>query len=490
MTKLGPYEVHPFADDFPLIDGDEFTALVESIKHSGLRDPITLTHDRATLVDGRNRYRACLQAQQPLKFDALPEEYTEAMILDFIADKNIKRREMTPGQRAFAALSYKKRYAETTKVGRPVGDSGSRINSDGKEIPADLREFRRQHESSERAARVTGASGRGVQQAQAIERDTPDLAVRVRRGELALDAAYKQRKQRVRSQPKPEPAPKPSQVMLTLRTHKGDEIQYPKPQSKPSFNETTGEGISWAAWSWNPVTGCLHGCVYCYAREIATSERYKASYPVGFTPLLHHERLDAPANTTIPARYRDDDHPPCNRGDCKTCEYRRVFVCSMADLYGRWVPDEWIEQVHASMLDAPHWEYLLLTKFPSRYIGLDLPPNAWLGTSVDEQKRVRIAEDAFRKVDGVKFKWLSLEPLREPLEFTDLSMFDWIVIGAQTETHQPSGLVPALGPEADWVYRIYHQAREAGCKVHMKPNLVNGRPGMRPTNEYPELPDG
>ena len=49
------------------------------------------------------------------------------------------------------------------------------------------------------------------------------------------------------------------------------------------------------------------------------------------------------------------------------------------------------------MLASPRWEYLLLTKFPARYVGLDMPPAAWVGTSVDEQKRVRIAENAFRE---------------------------------------------------------------------------------------------
>ena len=265
------------------------------------------------------------------------------------------------------------------------------------------------------------------------------------------------------------PAPKPQPVMLTLRTHTGEEFPYPQPQSRAAFNETAGEGISWAAWSWNPVTGCLHGCDYCYARAITA--RFPASYPAGFTPLFHSERLDAPVNTKIPAQYADNDHQSCGRGDCKVCAYRRVFVCSMADLYGRWVPDEWIAAVHESMLASPQWEYLLLTKFPGRYPGLTLPPASWVGTSVDEQKRVRIAEDAFRQISGVKVKWLSLEPLREPLEFTDLSMFDWVVIGAQTPTDQPDGHVAGYMPQKEWVLRITAQAKEAGCRVHWKPNL-------------------
>ena len=491
MAKLGQYEVHPFADKFPLIEGEEFEELVRDIKEHGLRDPVLLSSDGKVLIDGRNRYRACEAAGSTPRFKRLESHYNEARILDLIVSLNVERRHLDAGSRAFLALDYEAAYAEAAKATQAENArrTAERVNAQvtrpanvadlphSPPPPGPVSPRPEDRKSRERAAKAVGASGRGVQQAKAVQRDRPDLADKVRSGEMALDAADRQRRQWARSQPKPEPVAS-GPVSLILRTHDGQEFPYPQPKGKATFNQTPGEGISWAEWSWNPVTGCLHGCDYCYAREIAMSDRLKPYYPAGFTPLFHHERLDAPRNTTVPAAHQDDP------------AWRRVFVCSMADLYGRWVPDEWIEQVHASMLKSPQWQYILLTKFPARYVGLDLPSGAWLGTSVDEQKRVRIAENAFREIGGVAVKWLSLEPLLEPLEFTDLSMFDWVVIGAQTETRQPGKVMPAFAPPFEWVARIVAQAREAGCRVHLKPNLLGAvnpqLPGMQMPDEYPE----
>ena len=97
---------------------------------------------------------------------------------------------------------------------------------------------------------------------------------------------------------------------------------------KPQFNRTN-ENIEWAACSWNPVTGCEHNCRYCYARDIA-----KRFYPHEFEPTYHPGRLSAPLHTkSIPPRWDGDQG------------YNGVFVCSMADLFGEWVPDEWIDSI-------------------------------------------------------------------------------------------------------------------------------------------------
>jgi protein gp37 len=192
----------------------------------------------------------------------------------------------------------------------------------------------------------------------------------------------------------------------------------------------------------------------CYARDIAN--RF---YPEKFTPTFRPERLNAPRDTSRPHAADAETDP------VKAMSWRNVFVCSMADLFGRWVPDQWIEDVFASCRKSPEWNYLFLTKFPQRYVGLHFPETAWVGTSVDEQKRVANAEKAFAKIE-VPVRWLSVEPMRERIVFHDLSMFDWVVIGGQSRSSE----APEFHPEPWWVIDLAWKAREAGCKVYLKPN--------------------
>jgi hypothetical protein len=55
------YQYHPAAAIYDLLDGDDFRDLAEDIEKHGLLTPIWL-HPDGSILDGRNRYRACLKA--------------------------------------------------------------------------------------------------------------------------------------------------------------------------------------------------------------------------------------------------------------------------------------------------------------------------------------------------------------------------------------------------------------------------------------------
>lgn len=218
--------------------------------------------------------------------------------------------------------------------------------------------------------------------------------------------------------------------------------------SKTIFNRTN-ESIEWAKWSWNPVVGCRHGCTYCYARDIAVR------FMNGFEPRFLPGRLSAPWETPKPKRLDDIGE-------------RNVFVCSMADLFGEWVPQEWIDQVLDAVTAAPEWwNFLFLTKNPSRLLEVQWSANCWVGTTVDCQASVQAAQDVFARLQA-PVKFLSCEPLREPLLFGNMSMFDWVIIGGQSKSTGDGERQPAW----EWVEDLVSQARDSSCKVYFKPNLT------------------
>jgi protein gp37 len=252
------------------------------------------------------------------------------------------------------------------------------------------------------------------------------------------------------------------------------------------FNpQEDAEGIRWARWSWNPVTGCDHGCPYCYARDQANLH-----YDQGFVPSLWPDRLAAPENTPFPrdriARAEADGSPA---GQVEAMGLRNVFVCSMADLFGPWVPDEWIEEVLRRARAAPSWNFLFLTKSPQRLPGIDFPDNSWVGTTVDRQARVAPAERAFAEVKA-KVKWLSVEPMLEPLRFDNLARFDWVVIGGASTSSQ----TPEWHPPRAWVLALEDECRRLGVPFFEKANLrggapLQGYPGDPPPAEQDTAPE-
>ena len=258
--------------------------------------------------------------------------------------------------------------------------------------------------------------------------------------------------------------------------------------------------IDWCDSTWNPVTGCLHGCEYCYARGIANrfagcdklstytpncqatwrrvnpdskpkdaifevdaqcppiniffdAKKQKvirriAPYPWGFQPTLRRDKLSEPSNWKKP---------------------RTIFVCSMADLFGEWVPDEWIREVFEACGAAPQHRYMFLTKNPARYIRLakagKLPGNEnfWYGsTAVHDRMEVYWADEYNT--------FVSIEPLLERFDCNGMneanSFTDWIIIGAETGNRKGKVI-----PEKVWVEELAEYAKRSGVPVFMKKSL-------------------
>jgi protein gp37 len=217
-------------------------------------------------------------------------------------------------------------------------------------------------------------------------------------------------------------------------------------------------------YTWNPVTGCLHGCEYCYARGIARRfgcdnyngklheisqpiYRYKGDkpsrylpFPYGFDPTFHRYRLDEPQKVKKPST---------------------VFVGSMTDLFGEWVPDEWIRAVFEACAKAPQHRYIFLTKNPKRYERYEeyMPDNMWFGWSQT-------------KPCGIGFKthhswntFASLEPMHEEFkEFTPSC--GWIIVGAESGNRKNK-----VVPKKEWIENIANECAKAKKPLFMKDSL-------------------
>jgi protein gp37 len=201
-------------------------------------------------------------------------------------------------------------------------------------------------------------------------------------------------------------------------------------------------------YTWNPVTGCKHGCSYCYARRIA--KRFKKS----FRPTFHSGRIYKPFYIEKPSR---------------------IFVCSMADLFGDWVPEDWIKEIIDTAWTAYWHQFQFLTKNPKRLKDFNpWPKNCWVGASVTNQRDYEIRIQELKLVDA-PVVFLSCEPLFSPISMVDIP--DWLIIGAQTGPG-------AKKPNESWVKSIIRRAHSCGAAVFCKSNLhINTLPREWPERE-------
>ncbi len=233
--------------------------------------------------------------------------------------------------------------------------------------------------------------------------------------------------------------------------------------------------IEWCDYTWNPIAGCFHGCEWnmpdgqtanCYAEDVA--EGIAASqYPEGFEyHYWHPNRLGEPFTVSLPSK---------------------IFVGSMADVFGHWVPEKQIELLMSQCAASPVHTFQFLTKNPVRIktlieAGLVIPKNCWIGASLppdkmwgkslsENQKRAMFARTlkTLAALPGDFIRWLSIEPLSwdaAPILEPHVTGIQWIVIGAASTGstyHQP---------EQAWIERLHDLADRHHIPVFHKGNLT------------------
>lgn len=265
--------------------------------------------------------------------------------------------------------------------------------------------------------------------------------------------------------------------------------------------------IDWCDTTWNPVTGCLHGCEYCYARGIAKrfggsirldlppdtswranrddSEELKktlmgdfACHSNGGLHILDEPALNVPVYPAPPSEIEKRSAPYPYYFDPtfhrykldqpqKWSEPRTIFVCSMADLFGQWVPISWIQEVFKACEAAPQHRYLFLTKNPQRYHSLafngELPQgdNYWYGSTAETDEQLVWFANSYNT-------FTSIEPIQQRFDCSDVpkDLTNWIIVGAETGNR-----VGKVVPQRGWIEELVDYGKRASIPVFMKDSL-------------------
>ena len=221
-------------------------------------------------------------------------------------------------------------------------------------------------------------------------------------------------------------------------------------------------------YTWNPITGCLNGCPYCYARKLANGrlkQRYLANTNTAYMskfPDIGYSKL---TNPFYPRFWEDKlfELNPIARTS------KGIFVCDMSDLFGIGVPDEWTSKVMEQIKLHPEHRFYLLTKQPQN-LPREFPENCWVGVTATDSDMAFMAVGYLRLIEA-KVKFISFEPLLKPVirwvgdaEYL-FKYVDWLIIGQQTPVSAKTE------PKIEDIREIVEAADKAGIPVFLKDNL-------------------
>jgi len=226
--------------------------------------------------------------------------------------------------------------------------------------------------------------------------------------------------------------------------------------------------IEWTDYTWNPITGCLKRCDYCYARKMAENPFYHKAFPYKFVPHFY------------PERFAEVDKIPVGS---------KVFVCSMGELFSD-NPD-WTDDVMCTIKNNPQLTFQVLTKQPQRLtIYSPFPKNCWVGISTPDWLKFSNSLGYLAGVEA-SVRFLSFEPLQERISFDMMQklifprVVNWVIVGQETPVKE------STRPNPDWIREIITACNAANIPIFIKDNIINDHVlDLRLTEmrqEYPEL---
>ena len=232
-------------------------------------------------------------------------------------------------------------------------------------------------------------------------------------------------------------------------------------------------------WTLNPITGCINGCEYCYARKLANG-RLKQMYlrnPNVAPAAPGWEMKSAVIGDTrhnLDARYLDPFYPrfwPDRLYIPFNSKPKGIFTVDMGELFGDWIPREWQDDIFRVIKLHPNDRFYLLTKQPQNLSKFSpFPDNVYIGVTATNRERF-VSACTYLEHIWAKVKYLSLEPLLDWHDgggvdikgYLENGGINWLIIGAQSK--------PTVYPKPEWVAEITLAADKAGIPVFGKNNL-------------------
>ena len=221
--------------------------------------------------------------------------------------------------------------------------------------------------------------------------------------------------------------------------------------------------IPWTDATWNPVTGCTpvsSACDHCYAARMIGRGLPKMGHEGPFSHVqFHPSRLDQPLRWKKP---------------------RRIFVCSMGDLFHEQVAMAWVDDVRRTISKCQQHTFMVLTKRPERmkeYFTSEWyrpPINLWLGVTAENQEMADLRIPILLQTPAAK-RFVSVEPCLGPVDLTRIKIYngviecaggrlppvDWIIAGGE------SG--PGARPmHPNWPRSLRDQCQAAGVPFFFK----------------------